>query len=155
MGGFGGGLCMPPMQPVAPPPAPEGLPSIFRAFCGSHPDMDGKSFVKLCKDSKLVGGRLSATDADLIFARSVAKGRRRMTYQEFLGALEAVAEKKPMDLAELYAAIGQLDGPVRSGTRLEAVRFYDDKSTFTGTHRAVLEGAGSRPVTPQGRRASC
>jgi len=141
----------------APAPASEvsgGLLSIFQAFCGSHPDMDGKSFAKLCKDSNLVGGRFSATDADLIFARCVAKGRRRMTYQEFLCALDAIAEKKPMELPELHVAIGQLNGPVRNGTKLEAVRFHDDKSTFTGTHRAVLESAG-RSLTHQARRASC
>ena len=42
--------------------------------------MDGKSFAKMCKDTKLIDKKLTATDVDLIFAKSKAKTDRRITF---------------------------------------------------------------------------
>jgi hypothetical protein len=36
-------------------------------------DMDGKAFSKFCKDTKLVNGKFTATDVDLIFANTKVK----------------------------------------------------------------------------------
>ena len=42
--------------------------------------MEGKSFAKLAKDTKLLDKKLTATDIDLIFAKVKDKSERRITY---------------------------------------------------------------------------
>lgn len=42
--------------------------------------MDGKSFAKMCKDTKLIDKKMTATDVDLIFAKSKTKADRRITF---------------------------------------------------------------------------
>jgi hypothetical protein len=44
-------------------------PPLVVAHAQRSVDMDGKSFIKLCKDTKLVGKGLTSTDIDLIFAK--------------------------------------------------------------------------------------
>jgi len=51
------------------------LEDVFQQFCnfgakGAPPLMDGAKFAKLCKDMKLLDKNLSATDVDIIFAKS-------------------------------------------------------------------------------------
>jgi len=111
----------------------EGLDT-FRAFCGSQPDLGGKDFAKLCRDCHLIGNRLAPGDVDIIFAKVVQKGQRRINLQQFEEALRMVAEKKCMDVCDVCRAVEQSAGPVLRGTRANPVRFHDDKSTYTGTH---------------------
>jgi hypothetical protein len=122
----------------------------FKLFCGDgQKDMDGKSFTKLCKDSHLIDKRFTATDADLIFAKAVPKGQhRRLSLEQFVAALGYVAEKKSISLADVYAAVERTSGPVLHATQTDAVRFHDDKSTYTGVHvnggpDAVAVGTGT------------
>ena len=49
--------------------------------------MEGKSFAKFCKDSKLVDKKFSATDVDLLFAKVKGKTERRITFEQFNTAL--------------------------------------------------------------------
>ena len=51
------------------------LEDVFQQFCtfgakGAPSLMDGAKFAKLCKDMKLLDKNLSATDVDIIFAKS-------------------------------------------------------------------------------------
>lgn len=41
-------------------------------------DLDGAKFSKMCRDCKLLGRNLTATDVDLIFASSKPKGQRKV-----------------------------------------------------------------------------
>ncbi|CDJ70572.1 p25-alpha domain-containing protein, putative [Eimeria necatrix] len=109
------------------------LEELFSAF-GRGKDLDSRTFVKLCKDCKLLGGGLTQTDCDLIFTKCKAKGAARLTFSEFEAAMEAVAAKKKLPLAALLQQVGPGGGPQFQGTAAAAVRFYDDKSTFTGVH---------------------
>lgn len=43
--------------------------------------MDGKTFVKLAKDCKIVDKKLSANDIDLIFAKCKAKELRKINFE--------------------------------------------------------------------------
>merc|ERR1719436_1955291 len=70
------------------------LEGTFRAYCGGKQDMDGKTFAKMCKDCRLIDGRFTATDADLIFSKAVEKGQRRIGWSAFQRALEMVAQRK-------------------------------------------------------------
>ena len=42
--------------------------------------MDGKSFVKLAKDTGLVDRKLTTTEVDIIFAKVKAKFERKITF---------------------------------------------------------------------------
>ena len=51
------------------------LEDAFREFCSfgdkdSAPLMDGSKFAKMCRDSKLLDKKLTATDVDIIFAKA-------------------------------------------------------------------------------------
>ena len=56
--------------------------------------MDGKSFAKLAKDTKILDKRLTITDVDLTFAKVKAKADRRISFDQFVHGLELLAEKK-------------------------------------------------------------
>ncbi len=45
-------------------------------------------------------------------------------------ALEKVAAKKGVSMAEVSSSIVAAGGPKSNGTRAEACRFYDDKSNW-------------------------
>merc|ERR1719221_2448502 len=124
------------------------LEQVFAAFADGKPDMDGKTFVKLCKDCKLLDKKLTATDVDLIFAKVAPKGQRRISLMHFDAALQHLATKKATPLEEVRSLISRSQGPALSGTQADAVRFHDDKSTYTGTHvnggpERVSKGTGT------------
>ena len=62
------------------------------------------------------------------------QGAARLTFPEFEEAMKLVARKKGVSLDELLGKIDSVDGPVFTGTQMDPVRFYDDKSMFTGVH---------------------
>eukprot|EP00928_Gymnodinium_smaydae_P063481 TRINITY_DN4703_c0_g2_i2.p1 TRINITY_DN4703_c0_g2~~TRINITY_DN4703_c0_g2_i2.p1 ORF type:complete len:413 (-),score=101.92 TRINITY_DN4703_c0_g2_i2:42-1241(-) len=122
------------------------LADVFHAFSGGKADMDGKTFSKLCKDTGLVDKKFTNTDVDLLFAKIVTKGQRRINLQQFHDGLALIAQKK--NIADIESVVLSAKGPVLNGTRAEAVRFHDDKSTYTGTHvnggpDHVAKGAGT------------
>merc|ERR1712216_441479 len=110
------------------------LKDAFLAFADGKPDMDQKAFVKLCKDCELVDKKFTATDADLIFAKVVTKGQRRIGYEQFCCGLGHVAAKKDKSPEAIQNSITGAGGPVLLGTVANSVRFHDDKSTYTGVH---------------------
>jgi hypothetical protein len=115
--------------------APAGsLQEAFSAFTGKKSDMDGKTFAKLCKDCKLLDKKFTATDVDLIFAKVGTKGQRTISFAQFNAALEHVATKKGTSVEDVSSQVTQAGGPMISGTQADAVRFHDDKSTYTGVH---------------------
>lgn len=122
----------------------------FAKYCAAHPDMDSKSFGKLCKDTGLLDKKFTANDCDLLFLKAATKGQRRITIDQFFTALELVAERKGVDSAEVISKVAESGGPVLSGTKADAVRFHDDKSTYTGVHQhggpdAAAKGEGHLP----------
>jgi len=112
----------------------DSVEATFRAFAGARQDLDGRSWTKLCRDCHLIDKRLTATDADLIFARVVPSGQRRIDFGRFEAALRLVAEKKSVDELAVRRAVAGSSGPTLNATKTEAVRFHDDRSTYTGTH---------------------
>lgn len=137
-------------QEVDCPDMLQELEMSFQAYCGPvwRSGMDGKTFVKLCKDAGLVDTEMSSTVADLIFAKAAVKGQRRIDVQQLKHALLLVAERKGLSaglVLEMVCRHG-FGGPQLNGTRADAVRFYDDKSTYTGVH-----ANGGPESTPIGR----
>jgi p25-alpha len=60
------------------------------------------------------------------------KGARKIGYQEFLLALDQIADKKGVSKEEIVQAITAAGGPVLNATQADAVKFHDDKSLYTG-----------------------
>lgn len=106
----------------------------FMAYCWGQPSMDGKSFVKLCKDCNFLDKNLTTTEADLVFTKVLPRGQRRLDLRWFQHALWHIAERKGIDAEGVCMAVARLGRPTLQGTKAASVRFHDDKSTYTGTH---------------------
>jgi len=120
--------------------------AVFKSFTADQPEMDGRTFVKFCKDSGLLDKSMTQTDADLIFTKCKGKGARKITFAEFETALTHVAEKRKCTVEELKEKICSSTGPQYKGTVADEVRFHDDKSTYTGVHQH-----GGPTTTDEGR----
>jgi len=125
---------------------------VFASYCaGGLEEMDGRSFAKLCKDCSLIDKSFSARDADLVFAKAVGKGQRRVGLAEFELALVFIAERRGCKGSEVFQMVADAHpGPALNGTKPHAVRFHDDKDTYTGTHarggpETVPKGIGHLP----------
>ena len=111
------------------------LKDVFDSFNGTSTGaMDGKTFAKFAKDSKILDKKLTATDIDLIFAKAKKKTERKLTYEEFQHGVALCAEKKGVDVDALTSAIIEHGGPKFQGTKADAVKFHDDKSLYTGVY---------------------
>jgi len=113
------------------------LLDLFKGFCGMAHDIDGKGFAKLCKDCDLLDKAFTSTDADILFAKVVTKGQRRIGYNQFLDALKLVAEKKGVEVVDIERTLVVSSGPVLMATQPEKVRLHDDRSTYTGSRSLV------------------
>jgi hypothetical protein len=111
------------------------IEATFNSF-GTNGEINGAKFAKFCRDNKLSGSKLSSTDIDLIFAKSKAKGARKLDFEQFrYMALPMVAKRKGADIDKLLRHICKHGGgPVFRGTKTEKVRHHDDRSTYTGVY---------------------
>lgn len=110
------------------------LQAIYDQFIHGAAAMDGRTFVKLCKDCKVFCKQYTTTDADLIFAKVKQKGAKTITEAEFEQAMQLVAEKKKIGYQELVSQVSSAGGPVYAGTKALPNKFHDDKSLYTGVH---------------------
>jgi hypothetical protein len=108
---------------------------VFLSYCGAkNQDMEGKSWAKLAKDTKILDKKLTATDIDLIFAKVKTKSERRITWEQFTNGLQLCAEKKGVDVNVVFEKVAASKGPVLKGTAAEKVALHDDKSNYTGVY---------------------
>jgi hypothetical protein len=121
----------------------------FTEFAGK--DMDGREFAKFCKDNKLLGHGFAKTDVDLTFAKVVPKGQRRMDFNSFKDACRLIAAKRNQSNGEIQGIVASSTGPHMAGTKSDAVRFHDDKSTYTGAHTHNDKHAGVNSGAALGR----
>jgi len=56
------------------------LLEVFEGFTGGAAEMDGKTFAKMAKDTKILNKELTAADIDVIFANIKDKAARKITY---------------------------------------------------------------------------
>lgn len=78
--------------------------------------MDGKSFIKLCKDCGLTNKQCTPTQLDLIFAKNKERTARKINFQQFCAALEGVATARSQSMPDMEAQILQHGGPSFAGT---------------------------------------
>ena len=107
----------------------------FLAFTGGQSAMDGRTFVKLMKDCGLMDAKLTTTDLDIIFMKVKDKKEKKVTVEQFLNGLREVAAKKGLGLDELQQKVAATPGPQFKGTKPDAVKLHDDKSTYTGVYQ--------------------
>ncbi|KAJ1461970.1 p25-alpha-domain-containing protein [Pelagophyceae sp. CCMP2097] len=126
-----------------------GLRASYDVYCafGEHrkvsstAGLNSKNFYKMCKDAGLLGAdggkKLTSTTIDLAFTKNVGRGQNKLTWTQFLAALEGVAVAKRATVESVHAAISRLEQPVlTNATSVESVRFHDDPGTYTGVHKA-------------------
>lgn len=77
------------------------LDEVFHSFTGGANDMDGKTFAKMAKDTKILDKNLTATDIDLIFAKVKDKTARKITLPQFMKGIEECAHKKKITFEKL------------------------------------------------------
>jgi hypothetical protein len=77
------------------------LEEVFHGFTGGAEEMDGKTFAKMAKDTKILDKALTATDIDLIFAKVKDKAARKINVKQFLKGIEECATKKKITFDKL------------------------------------------------------
>jgi len=112
--------------------------------------MDGPKFNKFCRGTKVI----ETTDGDLVFSniRVKPKAERRITFPQFLVALELIAEKKhkgdPAGLQKVYSKIFASQGPSTSGTTQVSedaiLSKMTDESLYTGAHKGRFDETKER-----------
>lgn len=112
----------------------------FKVFSMGKAKMDGRSFVKLCEDCHLIDSKLLTKGVcDIIFVKaSTSEGKKWLDVDAFIQALELVAKQKGMgthEVLQTVAAQRSAKPTYNNTTKADNVRFHDDKSTYTGTHK--------------------
>ena len=87
-----------------------GLELVFDGFCsfagGAAGLMDNAKFTKCCIDSGLIiktyNQSFTSADADIIFSKVKAPGERRLIYEDFLWAVDLMAETKGQGLTLVH-----------------------------------------------------
>lgn len=118
----------------------DAVKAVFAQY-GSHQNgqhIVNKEWAQLCKDTKLVGGGFAKHDVDLLWTKVCPKGSRQIGFAEFQNLIRMVANKKQCANIEVLGKIATAGagGPQLHATQMEAVRFHDDKDTYTGAHVA-------------------
>ena len=72
----------------------ESFASFGETSKGAAAMLDGTRFAKLCRDCGLLDRSVTATQVDLIFAKSKPHGARKIAFREFVQALALIAEVK-------------------------------------------------------------
>lgn len=115
-------------------------------------EMNGKNFVKLCKDCKIIDGKnVTTTDVDIVFSKNKAKSARVITLEQFNQALTELAPKrfkgksKEESLQQLYSLIVGKE-PANIGVtkvaKAAAVDRLTDTTKYTGAHKERFDESG-------------
>ncbi|KAA0717222.1 Tubulin polymerization-promoting protein family member 3 [Triplophysa tibetana] len=115
-------------------------------------EMNGKNFLKLCKDSKVIDGKnVTSTDVDIVFSKVKAKTARIITFEQFTQAMSELASKRFKGKSQeeavqlLYGLIAGKE-PANIGVtkvaKAAAVDRLTDSSKYTGAHKERFDGSG-------------
>ncbi|XP_038162507.1 tubulin polymerization-promoting protein family member 3 isoform X2 [Cyprinodon tularosa] len=136
----------------------EQLLTAFRKFSvygdpkATGKELTGKTWVKLCKDCKIIDGKnVTSTDVDIVFSKVKQRTARVITYEEFQRALEELAPKrfkgqaKEEALQSIYKLVeGQepTSVGVTKVAKTAAVDRLTDPSRYTGSHKERFDDSG-------------
>ncbi|GIX63084.1 p25-alpha family protein [Babesia caballi] len=96
--------------------------------------LEGRMFVKIFRQAGLLNSKFTANDLDIIFVKHRARGERTLDLDSFDAAIKAVAKALALDYNALVDKVEKAGRPQYAGTDALPVRFYDDKSSYTGVH---------------------
>lgn len=68
------------------------LKKVFNAY--SKGEMNGRTFVKIFKDAKMIDKKLTSTSLDIIFNKVKTKGKLKIGYSQFVKGVEEAAKEK-------------------------------------------------------------
>lgn len=115
-------------------------------------EMNGKNFVKLCKDCKVIDGKnITSTDVDIVFSKVKAKTARVITFEQFIQAMTELAPKRfkgkgqEEALQLLYGLIAGKEPSnvgVTKVAKAAAVDRLTDSSKYTGSHKERFDESG-------------
>jgi len=121
-------------------------------------EMDGFHFAKMCRETGLIDRDFTLIDVDILFAKVKVRGKRRINFQQFVSALQMMAEKKGVSMRHLQQQLLNSHGPNNNArARVHYDNILDkltDTSLYTGAHRERfdeygrgrgLDGRGVRP----------
>ncbi|CAK9077838.1 unnamed protein product [Durusdinium trenchii] len=128
----------------------DGMEAVFYNFCGpGHADMNGMNFTRFCKDCGLLDGPMDSVMADLIFSDTRVKDHAARTIDplQFEFALEILAEKKHLKLAELRAKV------LLQGAPKKLMAHHEDhhpegkqrRNSFSGLDETQLRSGYKKP----------
>ncbi|KAH8057949.1 hypothetical protein JL722_6493 [Aureococcus anophagefferens] len=109
------------------------------AFGGTNAGqgLTNKNFAKLAKDCALLDKRLTLTTLDLIFAKCIDRGAKKLQWPQFLEALKQCASTKRVAVEKVHEVVAGSEGPRLTATTAAAqTRLHDDRTTYTGVHVA-------------------
>ena len=110
----------------------ENLKKIYFSYTNNSEDMQTKQYIKLFKDSKIIDKKFTMNDADIIFSK--VKILKSITFKQFLEVLDLTAKKKNTTKENLIEKILLKGNAIYKGTKADYVKFFDDKSTYTGVY---------------------
>mmetsp|Transcript_83674 Transcript_83674/g.231911 ORF Transcript_83674/g.231911 Transcript_83674/m.231911 type:complete len:410 (-) Transcript_83674:117-1346(-) len=114
------------------------LDKAFFDYAGKSDDLDGREFSKLCADCGLYDRKFTRRDVDIVFQSVMYRGERRMQFGQFIDALKKIAQRREVAPYFVHKAVLANSGPKLNGaTKADAVRFHDDKTTYTGMHSVM------------------
>ncbi|XP_056093786.1 tubulin polymerization-promoting protein family member 3-like [Rhinichthys klamathensis goyatoka] len=130
----------------------------FRKFAvhgdtkGTGNEMNGKNFVKLCKDCKVIDGKsVTSTDVDIVFSKVKVKSARVITFEQFTQAMAELATKRfkgksQEEAVQLLYSLMAGKEPANIGVtkvaKASAVDRLTDSSKFTGSHKERFDPSG-------------
>merc|ERR1711964_801755 len=96
--------------------------------------MDGRTFAKILKDSKIIAkkSKISTIDADIVFAKIVTKGKRKITYLTFVKGVKELAKKTKQEANALFDKILDAGGPTCRATKADSNIRWANKENFSG-----------------------
>jgi Ca2+-binding EF-hand superfamily protein len=93
-------------------------------------EMDGAAFAKLVSSAGLLDSKLTNITVDLVFTKSKLKGKRKLTYSNFLDALSQVASHKGFEFDKVVNIVMDAGPPKRS--EMPAGKMHLRKTTYPG-----------------------
>lgn len=110
-----------------------GLKHVFD--CYSPGEMNGRTFVKIFTDAKMIDKHLTSTGLDIIFNKVKTKGKLKINFEQFVEGVKLAAKDKKCEVVLLSEKISMLKGPNFKGTKPEYNKFHDDKDLYTGVYK--------------------
>lgn len=110
------------------------LKPIFNMYTNKGPEMNGRSFVKVFKDAKLINKNLSTTGLDILFSKIKTKGKLKINFEQFQKGIKLAAKEGKMNHDAVLKKIISSKGPKFKGTKTDKVKLHDDKSQYTGVY---------------------